>query len=417
MKVTVEQKLKHLIKHFNFKREQLGEIEKMYSGCFFNPLDEAYLKLLELSKALCNRFNNMNGLMGKNPSIFKILRTLHKKNKLLDLLFIKHGAFSNVGENLSTVIGLVNFEGCGFMNRRVIFSQYCLVNVENYVMFGASVEIGDDKIEKKDNLIKLSTISIGANSWICAGVKVNNDVTIGEKCVIGAGAIVKNDILSNYLAIGRPCVEKKIITKDILNTSLINKIQQKNIDILKNHLKTLGFGKMGKEYLKLITGREFNSTNLKLARLYLFSHRLCSEYNAPQTSTKRKEEIIDILFPIKGENFRVGKNLFVDLLGSVVVGDNVCIGDGAILGGNISIGDNVKVGENVCLFATGHSLYYQNRKVGFSLNRGLYEITFSGFINIKSNLIIGNNVVVAPNTVIDKNIIDNCLVAQEKIIL
>lgn len=47
-------------------------------------------------------------------------------------------------------------------------------------------------------------VIIGNNCWICANVTILQGVTIGECCVIGAGAVVTEDIPPYSLAVGIP---------------------------------------------------------------------------------------------------------------------------------------------------------------------------------------------------------------------
>ena len=39
----------------------------------------------------------------------------------------------------------------------------------------------------------------GANHFICAGAIICPGVTVGENCVVGAGAVVTKDVMSNTL--------------------------------------------------------------------------------------------------------------------------------------------------------------------------------------------------------------------------
>jgi acetyltransferase-like isoleucine patch superfamily enzyme len=47
-------------------------------------------------------------------------------------------------------------------------------------------------------------VSIGANVWLCSDSIVLKGVTIGDNTVIGAGAVVYENMPSNVVAIGNP---------------------------------------------------------------------------------------------------------------------------------------------------------------------------------------------------------------------
>lgn len=49
-----------------------------------------------------------------------------------------------------------------------------------------------------------SPVIIGNNCWICANVTILQGVSIGECCVVGAGAVVTEDIPPYSLAVGIP---------------------------------------------------------------------------------------------------------------------------------------------------------------------------------------------------------------------
>lgn len=411
----VARKLKHLVKHFGFKREELGEIEKMYRGDFFDPKDKAYLRLLDLSSKLCKEYSELNGKMGKNPSIFKILKFYFKKNHILDLLFPIHGTFSGVGENLSVVIGLVDFLGCGFTNRAVEFSPYSLVECENYSIFATKIKVGSSEPIRDGDKIKLSRIRIGHDSWICAGVKIDGGVAIGTNSVLGAGAYVTSDIPPYSLAIGSPARVTKAIDK---SSSLLQNLDTgvgENTE-LREVLRTLGYGHLPKSYIQMYEGKPFNSTGLKLGFMFIYTHRLCSELNNKETTSQRREEILNILLPSHGENLEIGEDFFVDMLGMTKVGNNVKIGSSVYLSGPVTIEDGAKIGDDTLMFSTGHSLLAKERRVGFSLKHLMYEYSVSKPIHIKENARVGAHTVIVPGSTVEGDVPENSIFVKNKVI-
>lgn len=48
-------------------------------------------------------------------------------------------------------------------------------------------------------------ITIGRNAWLAADVFVGPGVTVGELCVIGARAVVVQDMPASMICVGHPC--------------------------------------------------------------------------------------------------------------------------------------------------------------------------------------------------------------------
>ena len=55
-------------------------------------------------------------------------------------------------------------------------------------------------------------IVIGRNVWIGENARICKGVTIGDNCVIGAGAVVTKDIPANCVAVGNPA---RVVKTDI----------------------------------------------------------------------------------------------------------------------------------------------------------------------------------------------------------
>jgi maltose O-acetyltransferase len=54
-------------------------------------------------------------------------------------------------------------------------------------------------------------ISVGRGTWIGASVRILGGVTIGEGCVVAAGAVVTQDIPAQSLAAGIPATVKRVL--------------------------------------------------------------------------------------------------------------------------------------------------------------------------------------------------------------
>ncbi len=413
---VVKKKLRHLKRKLGFCNDDMSEIEKMYKGEFFNPNDSAYLKLLNISNKLCDEFNFSMDALNDNSTFKDYLKIRHNDKKIINKLFPFKFVLSGVGKNLKVFIGQVDFLGCGFINRSCSFSKYSLVRCKNYTMFANLINVGNDDFETNNGLIKLGKINIGHDCWICAGAKINNNVSIGNCSVIGAGASVSSNVPNNSLAIGSPNAQFKTIGPIKNKTNKEKLHDDDEIEEIKQFIRNLKIKGNLKEYLKLYNGNDHNTANPTISKLYKYTYFLCEMYNSKNTSEKKKQEVLDILFYKHGKNLKVGKNLFVDMLGLTLVGDNVTIGDNVCISGNVTIGDNVKIGNNVSMFATGHNLNGKKRRVGFSLTKGIYEITNTAKINIESNVSVGSDCIIVPKANVTNNIADNKIVTSTKII-
>jgi|GEM_PF-1049927 len=417
--MKLKKKIKHLKKYFGFKDEELTEIVKMYSFEFFNPHDLNYLRLLKISSDLSSKYNELSCAFGCTHNIAKKIKIYFEKKRILKLLFIKNIDPPFIRFDIKAVIGLVEIKGNVFININTTFNPTSMIYISNNVAFANRITVGEkDFTIKKGKLVKLSKIYINKYSWICTGTNIFNDVKIGKHSVIAAGTCVDKNINDNYLAVGIPCINKSLITKELDKNENKPLYILNNADLLilerniKRNIKFIHFN----SYLRVLRGEKFNALNFSLARLFTYTHVLCDEYNAKVTTLERKKEILNILFPLHGENFQVGNKVFIDLLGTVIVKDNVTLKDNVSISGNVLINSNVTIENNVSLFATDHELYYKKRRVNFNLAHGMHEYSCSKFIIIKEGIEIKkNSIIVAPNE-INKNIIENSLVTKKKIL-
>jgi len=123
--------------------------------------------------------------------------------------------------------------------KKIKLGKNVFVNINNYFMDGATIEIGDnvfigpscgfytanhplDYTNRNQGLEKALPIKIGDNCWFGANVSVMPGVTIGEGCVIAAGAVVTKDMPANSLIAGVPakviCTVEELAEKYLANT-------------------------------------------------------------------------------------------------------------------------------------------------------------------------------------------------------
>ena len=112
--------------------------------------------------------------------------------------------------------------------KNIKLGKNVFVNINNYFMDGATIEIGDnvfigpscgfytanhplDYTNRNQGLEKALPIKIGDNCWFGANVSVMPGVTIGAGCVIAAGAVVTKDMPANSLIAGVPAKVIKTI--------------------------------------------------------------------------------------------------------------------------------------------------------------------------------------------------------------
>ncbi len=80
----------------------------------------------------------------------------------------------------------------------VLMASGVLISSENH-----SID-PESNIPYMDQRLKAKPVRIGEGSWLGEKVMVMPGVTIGKKCVIGAGAIVTKDIPDYSIAVGNP---------------------------------------------------------------------------------------------------------------------------------------------------------------------------------------------------------------------
>lgn len=130
----------------------------------------------------------------------------------------------SMGKNCIVEKGAEIMENCVFGDKTSIGPD-CMIGpgtvFKGHNMMGPNVHIyttGHHYSAEKhcfDGMEKQLPVTVGEYVWIGYGVIILPGVSIGDHCIIGAGAVVTKDIPSGVMAAGNPCVVKKIIDREI----------------------------------------------------------------------------------------------------------------------------------------------------------------------------------------------------------
>ena len=101
--------------------------------------------------------------------------------------------------------------GC-FLNLGVMVASLELVEIGSHCMFANGCFISDAEHRFDDRTRPVpwqgfrsdGPTRVGDNVWCGAGVVITSGVTVGDRCVIGANAVVTRDLPAHSVAVGAP---------------------------------------------------------------------------------------------------------------------------------------------------------------------------------------------------------------------
>ena len=97
-----------------------------------------------------------------------------------------------------------------FFNFNCVVLDVMKVRIGSRTLFGPNVQIYTathpiNFAERATGLEYAKPITIGEDVWVGGSVVICPGVTIGHRCVIGAGSVVTKDIPDDVFAAGNPC--------------------------------------------------------------------------------------------------------------------------------------------------------------------------------------------------------------------
>ena len=183
----------------------MTEKEKMIAGQLYNALDEELVEERKKARLLFQTINSLHeDEKEKRDELFYNLMGMAGKNLWIEPPFYcDYGYNIQLGDNV-------------FMNYNCCILDVSTVKIGNNVMFAPGVQVltATHPLEAKPrNSGKefAKPITIGNEVWVGGNATICPGVTIGDRAVIGAGAVVTRDIPADVFAAGNPArIIKKI---------------------------------------------------------------------------------------------------------------------------------------------------------------------------------------------------------------
>ena len=182
------------------------EKEKMLAGELYDPLDAELVLARDRARDLCQDLNATRE--AEQDARRAILKQLFGQGG--DTVWLQPPFYCDYGANILLGERV-------FFNFNCIVLDVCLVKIGDYTMFGPAVQIYtathpmNAALRRSQEFAK--PIEIGADVWVGGGAIICPGVTIGSRCVIGAGSVVTKDIPDDVFAAGNPCRVIRQITE------------------------------------------------------------------------------------------------------------------------------------------------------------------------------------------------------------
>lgn len=175
------------------------EKEKMLAGELYNALDKGLSEDRLRTRLLIKELNDSRENEGERRA--QILKNLipHAGTGLWlqPPFYCDYGYNLKIGDNV-------------FFNFNCVVLDVTYVTIGSRTLFGPNVQIYTathplDHKERASGLEYAKPISIGEDVWVGGSVVICPGVTIGDRCVIGAGSVITKNIPSDTFAAGNPC--------------------------------------------------------------------------------------------------------------------------------------------------------------------------------------------------------------------
>lgn len=175
----------------------MTEFEKMRSGQLADISAPELQEHFEHAKRLLAQ---MRGLSTYDDAYRELLEKLipgiPSSSIICPPFYCDHGDGIQLGEHV-------------FVNANCTFLDGAYIKIGDHTLIGPCVQIYTphhpmDYIERRAPKEYAHPVAIGSDCWIGGGVIICPGVTIGDRCVIGAGSVVTKDMPADSVAVGNP---------------------------------------------------------------------------------------------------------------------------------------------------------------------------------------------------------------------
>lgn len=177
----------------------MSERELMLAGALYLASDPELVAARRRARRLTRLFNHTTE------------EEIEERRRLIAELFGAIGANFEIEPELRCDYGFNIFAGENlYMNFGCVLLDCAPIRLGRNVLMGPGVHLyaathPTDAGVRATGRELARPITIGNDVWIGGGVIVCPGVTIGDRCVIGAGSVVTKDIPAGMIAAGNPC--------------------------------------------------------------------------------------------------------------------------------------------------------------------------------------------------------------------
>ena len=175
------------------------EKEKMLAGELYDPLDPQLSEERLQARLLLKQLNDSREdyPIERSRILKELIPNAGEGLWLQPPFYCDYGYNIIVGEKV-------------FFNFNCVVLDVMPVTIGNRTLFGPNVQIYTathplNYKERASGVEYAKPVTIGEDVWIGGSVVICPGVTIGNRCVIGAGSVVTKDIPAGVFAAGNPC--------------------------------------------------------------------------------------------------------------------------------------------------------------------------------------------------------------------